>query len=128
MARNVIESNFWSSKMAAGSHFVKKKVAYFSEIVRNAIEIHFRSSKMGGGASQWPGCKPFGDIHSICLKSKYTNSSLNYVSQKNVIGQLYIFRQKCSGDIMVLASPHPPPPVDPDDVNTITRKIFHPSL
>ena len=20
----------------------------------------------GGGASQWPGCKPFGDIHSIC--------------------------------------------------------------
>ena len=20
----------------------------------------------GGGASQWPACKPFGDIHSIC--------------------------------------------------------------
>ena len=30
------------------------------------------------------------------------------------------------GDIMVLASP--PPPVDPDDVNTLTRKIFNLSL
>ena len=29
------------------------------------------------------------------------------------------------GDIMVLASP---PPVDPDDVNTLTRKIFNLSL
>ena len=33
MARNAIESHFWSSKMAAGGHFVKKmskklKVAY----------------------------------------------------------------------------------------------------
>ena len=25
MARNAIESDFWSSKMAAGSHFVKEK-------------------------------------------------------------------------------------------------------
>ena len=34
------------------------------------------------------------------------------------------------GDIMVLASPPPPrpPPVDPDDVNTPTRKIFNESL
>ena len=31
------------------------------------------------------------------------------------------------GDIMVLASP-PRPPVDPDDVNTLTRKIFNGSL
>ena len=31
------------------------------------------------------------------------------------------------GDIMVSASPHPPPPlIDPDDVNT--RKIFNLSL
>ena len=45
--------------------FCKKiKVEYLSEMARNAIEIHFRSSKMG--ASQWPSCKPFGDIHSIC--------------------------------------------------------------
>ena len=94
-ARNAIESDFQSSKMAAGSHFVKKKrvliwngekcdwsskmaadshfvrtkikVAYCSEMARSAIEIHFRSSKIGGGgASQWPACQPFGDIHSIC--------------------------------------------------------------
>ena len=35
------------------------------------------------------------------------------------------------GDIMVLASPlppRPPLPVDPDDVNTLTRKIFNLSL
>ena len=57
MARNAIESEFRSSKMAAGSHFVKKKVAYWSKMARNAIEIHFRSSKMGGGGtSQWPTC------------------------------------------------------------------------
>ena len=31
-------------------------------------------------------------------------------------------------DIMVLASPPPRPPVDPDDVNTLTRKIFNGSL
>ena len=30
------------------------------------------------------------------------------------------------GDIMVLASP--PPPLDPDDVNTLTRNIFILSL
>ena len=48
----------------------KIKVEYWSEMARNAIEFQFRSSKMGGGggegASQWPACKPFGDIHSIC--------------------------------------------------------------
>ena len=35
------------------------------------------------------------------------------------------------GDIMVLASPPRPslrPPVDPDDVNTLTRQIFNLSL
>ena len=32
-------------------------------MVRNVIEIDFRLSKMGGGgASQWPACKPFGDV------------------------------------------------------------------
>ena len=36
-------------------------------MVRNAIESDFWSPKMGGGgASKWPACKPFGDIHSIC--------------------------------------------------------------
>ena len=32
------------------------------------------------------------------------------------------------GDIMVLASPPPRAPVDPDDVNALTRKIFNVSL
>ena len=49
IARNAIESDFRSSKMAAGSHFVKKKVAYWSEMARNEIKSDFRSSKMGGG-------------------------------------------------------------------------------
>ena len=51
MARNAIKSDFQSSKMAAGGHFVKKifqkcKVAYWSEMARNAIKTDFRSSKM----------------------------------------------------------------------------------
>ena len=51
MARNAIESAFRSSKMAAGSHFVKKiKVAYWSEMARNAIKSAFRSSKMAAGS------------------------------------------------------------------------------
>ena len=45
MAGNAIESDFRSSKMAAGSHFVNK----IKKLARNAIEIHFRSFKMGGG-------------------------------------------------------------------------------
>ena len=32
------------------------------------------------------------------------------------------------GDIMVLASSPPRPPVDPDDANTLTRQIFNLSL
>ena len=38
-------------------------------MARNAIESDFGHPKWvggGGGASQWPACKPFGDIHSIC--------------------------------------------------------------
>ena len=51
MARNAIESEFRTSKMAAGSHFVKKipkkiKVAYRSEMARNAMESEFLTSKM----------------------------------------------------------------------------------
>ena len=29
-------------------------------------KVIFGHPKWGGGASQWPACKPFGDIHSIC--------------------------------------------------------------
>ena len=53
MSRNVIEGDFRSSKMAAGSHFVNKfkkiKIEYWSEMARNAIESDFRSSKMAAG-------------------------------------------------------------------------------
>ena len=38
--------------------------------------------------------------------------------------QVIISPNEVFGDIMVLASPPRPPPVDPDDVNTLTRKIF----
>ena len=53
MARNAIESEFQTSKMADGSHFVnkfKKKVAYRSEMARNAIQSEFRTSKMADGS------------------------------------------------------------------------------
>ena len=98
MARNAIESDFRSSKMAAGSHFVKNKKScvliwngekcdqkWFSVIQnghrqpfcekKSSIALKWREvrsnfifshPKWGGGASQWPACKPFGDIHSIC--------------------------------------------------------------
>ena len=53
MARNVIKSDFQSSKMAAGGHFgennSKIKVVYWSEMVRDAIESDFRSSKIQNG-------------------------------------------------------------------------------
>ena len=55
MARNAIESEFRTSKMADGSHFVKNfskknKVVYRSEMARNAIESEFRTSKMADGS------------------------------------------------------------------------------
>ena len=50
MTRIAIKSDFRSSKMGAGGHFVKnskkKKVAYWSKMARNMIESDFRSSKM----------------------------------------------------------------------------------
>ena len=53
MARNAIESQFRTSKMADGSHYVKNfkinKVAYRSEMARNAIESEFLTSKMAVG-------------------------------------------------------------------------------
>ena len=54
IARNAIKSDFRSSKMAAGSHFVKKiKVVYWSEMARNAIKSDFRLSKMATGSHLW---------------------------------------------------------------------------
>ena len=66
MARNAIESDFRSSKMAQKGipkwrpaailekKFKKKRVAYWSEMARNAIESDFRSSKMAQkGLPKW---------------------------------------------------------------------------
>ena len=54
MARNAIESDFRSSKMAAGGHLEKKikkrKVDFWSEMASNAIKSDFRSSKMAAGS------------------------------------------------------------------------------
>ena len=54
MARNVIQSEFRTSKMADGSHFVKhlkkEEVAYRSEMARNEIESDFRISNMATGS------------------------------------------------------------------------------
>ena len=54
IARNATESDFRSSKMAAGSHFVEKikkiKVAYWSEMARNAFKSDFRSSEIAAGS------------------------------------------------------------------------------
>ena len=53
MARNAIKSEFRTSKMATGGHFIKnfkKKVPYRSEMAINAIESEFRTSKMAAGA------------------------------------------------------------------------------
>ena len=63
MVRNVIESDFQSSKMAAGSHFVNKniKVAYWSEMARNVIKSDFRSSKM----------QPFCEKKKLCIDLKW---------------------------------------------------------
>ena len=54
MARNAIESEFRTSKMADSSQFCqnfqKKKVAYLSKMARNVIEIEFRTSNMADGS------------------------------------------------------------------------------
>ena len=42
MARNAIKSEFWTSKMSAGGHFVKKKNPYWSKMARKVIDgSHF---------------------------------------------------------------------------------------
>ena len=70
--KKAIESDFRSSKMAAGSHFLntilKKSKLYIDLKWREMLsKVIFGHPKWGGGgASQWPACKPFGDIHSIC--------------------------------------------------------------
>ena len=56
-------------------------------------------------------------------------SNFNFIfGQFSVARKLIISPNEVFGDIMVLASPPCPPPVDPDDVNALTRKIFNGSL
>ena len=70
ISRNVIESDFRSSKMVAGSNFVSKiklkKLRIDLKWRKMRSKVIFGHPKWGVGASQWPVCKPFGDIHSIC--------------------------------------------------------------
>ena len=49
-------------------------------------------------------------------------------SPSPTMGTIIISLNEVFGDIMVLASPPPRPPVDPDKVNTLTQKIFNASL
>ena len=54
--------------------------------------------------------------HNIIAMSVFMQEFMIFISPNEVFG-----------DIMVLASP-PRPPVDPDNVNTLTRQIFNLSL
>ena len=61
MVRNAIESDFRSSKMATGSHFVNTKLRINLKWREMRSKFLFGYPKWGGGgASQWPACKPFG--------------------------------------------------------------------
>ena len=62
MSRNAIKSDFRSSKMAAGSHFVKKKSCVLIWNGEKCDRKWFSVFQTGGGggASQWPACIPFG--------------------------------------------------------------------
>ena len=64
---------------------------------------------------------------------KYCKVPLHFLEKQFFLISLFyaifnIKKNEVFGDIMVLASPRPRPPVDPDDVNTLTRKIFNGSL
>ena len=48
MTRNANENEFWTSKMAAGGHFVKKNESCI--LIRNANKNKFRTSKMAAGS------------------------------------------------------------------------------
>ena len=89
MARNAIKSDFQSSKMVIQKKIKNKKLRIdlkwremrskvifghpFCEKNQSCVLI-WNGEKCdrkwfqngGGGASQWPACKPFGYIHSIC--------------------------------------------------------------
>ena len=61
-------------------------------------------------------------IYNICRYHDMNGEIL-----KDIIMIIIISPNEVFGDIMVLASP-PRPPVDPDDVNILTGKIFNGSL
>ena len=74
MARIAIESEFQTSKMADGSHFVKnfpkKKVEYRSEMARNAIESAFWTSKMADGSHFVK------EIQKVAYRSEMTRNAI----------------------------------------------------
>ena len=59
----------------------------------------------------------------------YHNFNIVLPLNNNLSLGIIISPNEVFGDIMVLASPpRPRPPVDPDDMNTLTRQIFNLSL
>ena len=74
MVRNTIESDFQSSKMAAGSHFVKKKLR---------IDLKWREiqSKVFFGHPKWPPAAIRGYTQYLPLLGKCTNSSYMLLCQ-----------------------------------------------
>ena len=62
--------------------------------------------------------------HQSMVHMNYTKYSL---PNPILVMWIIISPNEVFGDIIVLASP-PRPPVDPDDVNALTRKIFNESL
>ena len=72
-------------------------------------------------------------MYNILHIAVYINSPMVF-AVLCIYTKLIISPNEVFGDIMVLASPprprpRPPrPPVDPDDVNTLTRQILHLSL
>ena len=98
MARNVIESDFRSSKIVAGSHVVnQRKVAYWSEMARNSIESDFRSSKMVAGSHFVNKLK----INKSCVLirngEKFDRMFFSVIQN----GRLQPFREKKSKEIKV---------------------------
>ena len=63
-----IESGFRSSKMAAGSHFAKKKSKLRIDLKWRELrsKVIFQNGG-GGGGSQWPACKHSG-IYTVLGK------------------------------------------------------------
>ena len=94
-------------------------------------DIKLKPSNAGYWESAQPVLKDISDVHAtektvihrdLCYKGIF-DCVANYRYGKLLYAVVIISPNEVFGDIMVLASP-PHPPVDPDDVNTLTRQIY----